>query len=193
MDGPEPRTTSSTRVLTLPNVISAARIALIPVFWKLIVDEDTTPWGIVLFGAVVSTDWVDGFIARRTGQVSNVGKVLDPVADRAAIASGLVALVIRGAFPSWAAVLILARDAVLLVGGLLLLSRGVRLDVRWIGKVATFALMIAIPAVAWGSLDLWLAPVALAIGWPTLVVGLLDYYVAAAAYVVDARRALEPS
>ena len=95
---------------------------------------------------MVATDWVDGMVARRTGQVSELGKVLDPVADRLAIAAGLIALVVRGAFPVWAAALILVRD-VRGPGGrrVRLLARHVRLDVRFIGKVATFCLMIAIP------------------------------------------------
>jgi cardiolipin synthase len=69
MDASGDRTPTSSRVLTVPNLISAVRIAMIPVFWALIVDPDTTTWGIVLFGVVVATDWVDGTIARRTGQV----------------------------------------------------------------------------------------------------------------------------
>lgn len=190
MDAPGDRPPASSRVLTVPNLISAIRIAMIPVFWVLIVDPDTTAWGIVLFGVVVATDWVDGTIARRTGQVSELGKVLDPVADRAAIAAGLVALVVRGAFPLWAAVLILARDVAVLIAGAVLASKGLRIDVRWIGKVATFALMIAIPAVSWGSLGLWPAAAALAVGWPVYIVGIVEYYVAAGVYAVDLRRAL---
>lgn len=190
MDAPGDRPPASSRVLTVPNLISAIRIAMIPVFWVLIVDPDSTAWGIVLFGVVVATDWVDGTIARRTGQVSELGKVLDPVADRAAIAAGLVALVVRGAFPLWAAVLILARDVAVLIAGAVLASKGLRIDVRWIGKVATFALMIAIPAVSWGSLGLWPAAAALAVGWPVYIVGIVEYYVAAGVYAVDLRRAL---
>jgi cardiolipin synthase (CMP-forming) len=181
---------ASSRVLTVPNLISAIRIAMIPVFVALILDHDTTAWGIVLFGVVVATDWVDGTIARRTGQVSDLGKILDPVADRAAIAAGLIALVIRGAFPLWAAAAILVRDVAVLVAGVVLLSRGARIDVRWIGKVATFALMIAIPAVSWGTLGLWPAAAALAVGWPVYAVGIVEYYVAAAVYAVDMRDAL---
>ena len=105
----------SSRVLTVPNGISAARIALIPVFVALIIDHDTTTAGLVLFAIVVATDWVDGTIARRTGQVSDVGKILDPVADRLAIAAGLIALVLRGIFPLWAAAAILARDLTVLL------------------------------------------------------------------------------
>jgi cardiolipin synthase (CMP-forming) len=190
MDAPGDRPPASSRVLTVPNLISAIRIAMIPVFWVLIVDPDTTAWGIVLFGVVVATDWVDGTIARRTGQVSELGKVLDPVADRAAIAAGLVALVVRGAFPLWAAVLILARDVAVLIAGAVLASKGLRIDVRWIGKVATFALMIAIPAVSWGSLGLWPAAAALAVGWPVYVLGIVEYYIAAGVYAVDLRREL---
>ena len=190
MDAPDDRPHASSRVLTVPNLISAIRIAMIPVFWVLIVDPDSTAWGIVLFGVVVATDWVDGTIARRTGQVSELGKVLDPVADRAAIAAGLVALVVRGAFPLWAAVLILARDVAVLIAGAVLASKGLRIDVRWIGKVATFALMIAIPAVSWGSLGLWPAAAALAVGWPVYVLGIVEYYIAAGVYAVDLRRAL---
>ncbi|HET9309750.1 MAG TPA: CDP-alcohol phosphatidyltransferase family protein [Actinomycetota bacterium] len=177
-------------MLTLPNLISALRIAMIPVFWALIVDDDTTAWGVVLFVAVVATDWVDGTIARRTGQVSELGKVLDPVADRLAVAAGLIALVVRGAFPMWAAALILARDIAVLAGGALLAVKGSRIDVRWIGKVATFGLMIAIPAVAWGTLGLWPAAAALAIGWPIYAIAVVEYYLAAGAYALDLRRAL---
>ena len=146
---------SSRRVFTVPNVISFSRIALIPVFFLLIVDPDTTTAGVILFAIVIATDWVDGTIARRTGQVTELGKVLDPVADRLAIAAGIIALVIRGVFPLWAAVAILARDLVVLLAGAYVLSRThVRLDVRWIGKVATFSLMVAVPAISWGALDL---------------------------------------
>ena len=190
MDASGDRTPSSSRVLTIPNLISAVRIAMIPVFWALIVDDDTTAWGIVLFGVVVATDWVDGTIARRTGQVSELGKVLDPVADRAAIAAGLIALVVRGAFPAWAAALILVRDVTVLAAGAIMATKGLRIEVRWIGKVATFALMLAIPAVSWGSLGLWPAAAALAVGWPIYVLGIVEYYIAAGAYAVDMRRAM---
>jgi cardiolipin synthase len=182
---------SSRRVLTVPNVISFSRIALIPVFFLLIVDPDTTTAGVILFAVVIATDWVDGTIARRTGRVTELGKLLDPVADRLAIAAGIIALVIRGVFPVWAAVAILARDLVVLLAGSYVLSRThVRLDVRWIGKVATFSLMVAVPAVSWGALDLPLGAAGTTIGWVCFTVGIVEYYVAAFAYARDARRAL---
>ena len=178
----------TSRVLTVPNAISAIRIALIPVFVVLIVDRDTTVWGVVLFALVVATDWVDGTIARRTAQVSTLGKVLDPVADRLAIAAGLIAFVARDLFPWWAAALILARDgAVLLVGVVAMARHAVRLDVRWIGKIATFSLMSAIPWIAWGRLELPLAEVATVAGWIAFVVGITEYYIAAVRYGIDLR------
>lgn len=183
-------TPASNRVLTVPNAISLARILAIPVFCSLIVDPDTTAAGIIVFGIVVATDWVDGTIARRTGQVTEVGKLLDPVADRVAIAAGLVSLVVRGAFPAWAAALVLVRDLTLLVVGAVLLRRGVRIDVRRIGKSATFTLMIAIPSIAWGTIGSWPSTAALTIGWFAFAAGIVQYYAAAAAYAVDVRRAL---
>ncbi len=178
------------RILTIPNLISSLRIALIPAFVVLIVNPDTTRAGLVLFVVVVATDWIDGTLARATGQVSDLGKVLDPVADRLAIAAGLIALVVADAFPLWAALLILVRDAVVLIAGLVLLwTRRARIEVRYLGKVATFALMAAIALVAWGSLGYALAPAALACGWAFYAVGIIEYYVATVLYVGDLRRA----
>ena len=178
------------RILTTPNVISFLRIALIPVFVALILDRDTTRAGLVLFVIVVATDWVDGALARATGQVSDLGKVLDPVADRLAIAAGLIALVIVDAFPLWAALLILIRDVAVLIAGLVLLSkRRTRIDVRYIGKVATFALMTSIALISWGNLGYLLAPATLVIGWAFYAVGIVEYYVATVLYVGDLRRA----
>ena len=191
MKGSERSDRASSAVFTIPNVLSFMRILLIPVFVVLIVDHDTTTAGLVLFGVVMATDWVDGWVARRTGQVSELGKILDPTADRLAIAAGLVALVIRGIFPWWAALLVLVRDVVIFgVGLFLLVRRHLRLDVRFIGKVATFTLMAAIPGIAWGNLGLPLAAAFLAAGWVAYSVGIVEYYIAAAAYLGDLRRVL---
>jgi len=182
---------ATSAILTIPNLISAARIALIPVFVWLLLHEETETIGLVVFVVVVATDWVDGAIARRTGQVTELGKILDPTADRLAIAAGLVALAVDGAFPWWAALLILVRDAVVLVIGAVVFLRGrVRIDVRFIGKVATFGLMVSIPSIAWASFGLPLAAAASAVGWIAFSVGIIEYYVAACYYAGDLRRAL---
>jgi cardiolipin synthase len=188
-------TPASSRILTVPNLLSGARILLIPVFVYLIGHRPTTLAGVLLFAFVVATDWVDGYIARRTDQVSELGKVLDPVADRLAIAAGLIALVARGAFPLWAALMILIRDAlVLVVGAALLTGRRVRIDVRTLGKVATFSLMLAVPWISWGRLGYPLGDMTMAVGWVAFVMGIIEYYAAAGLYLTDVRRAVaEPS
>lgn len=181
----------SSAVATIPNALSFARVLLIPAFVWLIVDRDTTFAGLVLFGVVISTDWVDGYVARRIGQVSELGKVLDPTADRLAMAAGLVALVVRDAFPLWAALLILVRDGLILLAGLvLLLARRVRINVRFIGKLATFGLMTAVVLIAWGSLGYAFAPSALALGWIAYAIAIIEYYVATVLYAGDLRRVL---
>jgi cardiolipin synthase len=181
---------ASDRILTIPNAISFLRIATIPVFVVLIVNEHTTKAGLILFGVVAATDWVDGVLARATGQVSELGKVLDPLADRLAIAAGLIALVVRGAFPLWAALLVLVRDlAVLLAGIVLLRRRGIRIDVRPLGKVATFGLMLSIGFISWGSLGFAFAPAALACGWAFFAVSIVESYVVAVQYLGDLRAA----
>jgi cardiolipin synthase len=179
------------RIATVPNLLSAIRIVLIPVFVGLLLHHGTELAGLLLFGITVSTDWVDGYIARRTNQVSNLGKLLDPTADRLAIAAGLLAFVARDAVPLWAALLVLIRDAAVFVGGLLLLRAGVRIDVRWIGKGATMALMIGIPAIAWANFDIWPGAAFRVLGWTLYVGGIVAYYAAAGVYVADARRALK--
>src|SRR5688572_4318680 len=121
---------ASSAAVTVPNILSFARIALIPVFCWLSANERTRLWGIFLFADVVSTDWVDGYVARRTGQVSELGRILDPVADRLAIGAGLLTFAISGIFPFWAALLILVRDVAVLLGGAVLL----RSEERRVGK-----------------------------------------------------------
>jgi cardiolipin synthase len=98
--------------------------------------------------------------------------------------------VLRGIFPLWAAAAILARDlTVLLVGAIALLRSDVRVEVRWIGKLATFSLMAAIPMVSWGNLSVPLAAAATVCGWAAYTVGIVEYYIAAWAYLGDIRHA----
>jgi cardiolipin synthase len=177
--------------LTVPNALSFVRILLIPVFVTLLVGEGTRLAGFVLMGAVLSTDWVDGVIARRTGQVTELGKVLDPVADRLAVITALVTLVVLRLFPLWAAGIVVARDLALLAGGLYLFRKGIRIDVRMIGKYATFVLMWAIPLIAWGNAGLPIDDLAAVMGWVWFPVGVAEYYAAAVAYAGDARAALQ--
>jgi len=179
------------RIATVPNLLSAIRIALIPLFVALILHHGTEEAGLLLLGFTLATDWVDGALARRTGQVSNLGKILDPVADRLAIAAGLIAVIVRGAFPLWAAVLILARDAIVLIGGAVVAARWrIRIDVRWIGKAGTFGLMCAVPGISWSRLGLPAEAVFGTLGWIGFWGGIVLYYGAAAVYAADVRSAV---
>jgi cardiolipin synthase len=172
-------------------MLSFARIVTIPLFCWLAANERTRLWGILLFAVVVSTDWVDGYVARRTGQVTELGRILDPVADRLAIAAGLLTFAIAGIFPFWAALLILVRDVAVLLGAAVLLwGRSIRVEVRGIGKIATFSLMAAIAWIAWGNADGPLGDVLLVGGWLAYVVGIVEYYLAAGLYAIDVRDAL---
>jgi cardiolipin synthase len=183
---------ASSAVITVPNILSFARIASIPIFCWLSANEGTRLWGILLFAVVVSTDWVDGYVARRTGQVTELGRILDPVADRLAIGAGLLTFAISGIFPFWAALLILVRDVAILLGGAALLwgRREIRVEVRGIGKLATFSLMAAIAWIAWGNAGGPLGDVLLVGGWLAYAVGIVEYYLAAGLYAIDVRDAL---
>jgi cardiolipin synthase len=184
---------SLSRIATVPNALSFLRILMIPVYMALLLHhgKSAEEAGLLILGVVVSTDWVDGWIARRTGQVSNLGKLLDPVADRLALAAALLALVIRHAFPLWAALLVVVRDAfILVVGAVLLLRLRVRIDVRWLGKLATLLLMVGIPLVAWGNFGLFLHGPARVTGWLSFGAGIAAYYAATILYVGDIQRAV---
>jgi len=180
----------SRRILTVPNLLSLLRIALIPVFVSLIADPDTRLGGFILLGFVQATDWVDGVIARRYGQVTELGKLLDPLADRLAVAAALITFVATGIFPLWAALLVLVRDGLVLVAAAVLaVTGGPRIEVRRIGKIATFTLMWAIPMIAWGNAGLPIDDIAVVLGWIWFPIGYLEYLAATVFYVDDLRLA----
>jgi cardiolipin synthase len=135
-----------TRVATIPNVVTIARLAAVPVFlWLMFGAHDQLAAACLLAG-VGATDWLDGFLARRLGQVSTVGQVLDPVADRILLGVAVVAVIVAGAVPLWFGVAVLAREA-LVAGAVLVLAMlgAARVPVVWVGKAGTFALMVAFP------------------------------------------------
>lgn len=136
------------RILTVPNAVTAIRLACIPVFVVLLAQPHRRHWEAAawLLAATGATDWVDGQLARRLGQVSTVGKVLDPLADRLLLGVGTIATIVVGAIPIWVAAVALAREAVVAVGFLVVAAvGGRRMDVSWAGKAGTFSLMVALP------------------------------------------------
>jgi cardiolipin synthase len=133
-------------VWTVPNAISLGRLACVPVFLWLLLGEERLVAAGILLAVLGATDWVDGWIARRYDQGSEVGKVLDPVADRVLLIAGAIGLLISGDVPVWVGVVVLAREAALSVVTLVLAAAGARrMDVQWAGKAGTLALMFALP------------------------------------------------
>lgn len=180
------------RTLTLPNVISFARILAVPYFvWLLLAADNVAAAGVLLL-VIGSTDWLDGFLARRLGQVSALGKMLDPVADRLAIVAAVIAGWLAGILPSWLVIGLLVREA--LVGSLavwLFVMHRETIAVRWAGKLATFLLYGAIPAyyvIAAGYLEV-LQPLA----FLSALVGLALYWAVAVLYITDVRQAVGKS
>ncbi len=179
------------RILTAPNAITLVRLACIPLFlWLLFGAGDQTA-AAVLLAVLGATDWVDGFVARRYRQVSTVGKVLDPVADRILVVTAVIAIIVYGAVPVWFGAATLAREVVVSGAVLLLASLGAtRIDVLWVGKAGTFALMFSYPAFLLGDgTAQWQGPIRV-VAWVTGVVGLTLAWIAAVSYVPLARKAL---
>jgi cardiolipin synthase (CMP-forming) len=185
-EGPGPLGPSrrvSTAIRTVPNAVTLVRLLLMPVCAYLLA-TGRYGWGLVLTAVVGSTDWVDGWLARRTGQVSRVGQLLDPLADRLLIASVAVALVVRGVLPWPAAVLLLVRDLFLLAGWPLLKRRGIEPpEVVFLGKAATLVLLFALPVLTLGATGLAVAGLARLLGLALLWAGVAMYYLAGAVYV----------
>jgi CDP-diacylglycerol--glycerol-3-phosphate 3-phosphatidyltransferase len=124
----------------LPNALTIVRFAAIPVFaWLYLEAGDGPAWGAGLFFAGAAlTDQVDGYLARRWHVESPFGKVADPLADRLMIGTAVVLMWATGRLPLAAAVVILARDLLLVVGYKVLAPRGFELDVTFLGKLATW-------------------------------------------------------
>src|SRR5262245_24515942 len=169
---------SDHRVVTLPNVISVLRLACVPLFLWLLADDQLIE-AAALLAVLGATDWVDGWIARRFDQASELGKVLDPVADRILLITAGVALVVDGSVPLVVGILVLVRELVVSVAVLALAAVGARrIDVQWSGKAGTLAVMFAFPLFLWAdNIDTGHDVVLLA-AWCFAVVGLvLGYYV----------------
>jgi cardiolipin synthase len=175
-------------IFTIPNLVSGLRVLAVPYFWYVLIGQDRIALAALLIFIIGSTDWVDGYLARRLNQVSEVGKFLDPLADRLMIASALVGGLIVGALPGVIGWPLLAREVLVGIGTIALALRGAgTLEVRFLGKAATFLLYGAIPSFYLVSADVqpWLfGPPA----WIAGVVGLLLYWYVGVQYVTDIAR-----
>ena len=141
----ETETQGRWRIATVPNALSVLRLALIPLFLWLLLDVKADGWAFWILMFSGFTDWADGKLARLLNQSSRLGELLDPLADRLYIVIIPVAFAIRGIIPWWIIAVIVARDVLLFASGPLLRSRGLlALPVLYIGKAATFALMLSL-------------------------------------------------
>lgn len=130
------------RIFTVPNIITFIRLLLLPVFLWLEFASRNEPAALVVFAVASGTDWVDGQVARRTHQVSKLGKILDPLVDRLLIAVGVIAVYGLGRVPLWVLVYLITRDVLLVAGGRVLLSLVGRVpSVIYPGKFATAFIM----------------------------------------------------
>jgi len=177
---------------TVPNLISILRLAAVPVFVWLLIGENRPLAAAALLGILGATDWVDGWIARRFNQVSELGKVLDPTADRIMFLVAVFTMMIDESVPAWFGILTLVREGVVAIAALILGALGARaLKVTWVGKTSSFGLMFAFPlfllstAVDGGQSTTY-EVIAYVIGVPSLAL----HYIAAFGYIPLAITAL---
>lgn len=202
MGEPEPETNDAgfvvhNRVMTVPNVITFVRIGLTPVFFVLLMQER---WlmATILFALVAGTDFIDGRLARRWDQVTRLGTMLDPVADRLLILAAAIAVVLQGIMPLWLIGLIVLREVLVALWTIYLKGCGIQLEVVYIGKWAATLVFTCVPGfILAAALDgaghatasdvIWW--IALAIGVSGVVCG----FVANWSYFVSGRRLLSGS
>jgi cardiolipin synthase (CMP-forming) len=182
------------RILTIPNAISVARLAGVPVFLWLVLGLRTTAgdwWAVGLLIASGASDWLDGKIARALNQQSRLGQLLDPAADRLYIVATVVALAVRAIIPWWLVAVLAAREVLMAAVLWLLRRRGwAALQVSFVGKTATLCLLYAFPLLFLGSHVAGYAETARVAGWSFAIWGTALYWCAALLYVVQARRLL---
>ena len=178
----------SSRILTLPNVLSALRLLGVPVFlWAILSERDGLALAVLMASGI--TDYLDGRIARKYAMVSRVGQLLDPVADRLYIVSTLLGLAWRDIIPWWLVGVLFAREVFMAVVLLIAKRHGwLGLPVHFAGKAATLNLLYAFPLLLLGDGDGTLARVAEPVGWAFAWWGTVLYWVAGILYAVQLRQ-----
>lgn len=173
-------------LLTVPNAITVVRLGLLPFYVGLLADGRVVAASFFL-GTLGFTDWVDGYVARRFNQVSEFGKIIDPVADRVVFFVGIGAAMYFGYFPWWFGAVILVREISIAVVMVVATMLGMeRFAVTRLGKWATFALLCAVPWITIGSAGgVWVA--AEIAGWTVGIPGIVASYVAFFRYLPTVR------
>jgi cardiolipin synthase len=179
------------RVWTIPNIISMLRLAGVPLFLWLVLGPEADAWALAVLMISGVTDFLDGYLARRLNQFSNLGEILDPVADRLYILAVVVGLAMRDIIPWWVAIILPLRD--LLLWGLvpILRTRGYSaLPVHFLGKAATFNLLYAFPLLLLGEGTGIVPTLAQVFGWAFAFWGIGLYWWAGVLYAWQVRKLL---
>lgn len=191
-DDGAPAIPAGDQLVTIPNVLTLVRLLCLPLFLYLLFGRDNAAGAAWLLGGLGATDWVDGYLARRLGQVSEFGKVFDPTVDRLLFIVGILGIVVHGGVPTWFMVLVLVREVA--VGAMMAVATvffGMqRFDVTWWGKTATFLLMFAVPGLLLGSTDFPGARGFEIASWILGIPGLVLSYYTGVAYVPKVRAAI---
>jgi cardiolipin synthase len=183
--------TRTSQVWTLPNLLSVLRLAGVPLFLWLILGPEEDAWALVVLMVAGITDFLDGWLARRLDQMSVVGQMLDPVADRLYILAAVVGLALRDVIPWWVAVSLPLRDVLMVCAVPLLRTRGYTvLPVHFLGKAATFCLLYAFPLLLLGDGESVVATLAQVFGWAFTLWGIGLYWWAGILYAWQVRRLL---
>jgi len=174
----------------VPNLLSFLRLALVPVFLSLLV-TGADAWALLVLAVSSLTDFLDGWIARAFNQITRLGQLLDPAADRLYIFAALIGLAWRELVPWWLVVIVVGRDVFLLGLGVVLANYGFGpLPVHQLGKVATFCLFYALPMIMLGQafpeLSWWSQPV----GWAFGLWGAYLYWWAGVIYAIETVRVI---
>ncbi|MFJ4209940.1 CDP-alcohol phosphatidyltransferase family protein [Paenarthrobacter sp. NPDC089675] len=166
-------------IFTVPNVLTVLRFMGVPLFVWLVLSQREYGFAVLVLVIMGSTDWVDGYIARRFDQTSKLGRVLDPMADRAALIAVAVTLAIAGVVQWWYLAALVVPDAILAIASLIYFRSHPDLPVSIIGKIRTALLLVGTPLLVLSKLQVPLADVCFAAAWTFLTLGLVGHWIAA--------------
>ena len=182
-------TSAEDRIWTVPNLLSFLRLLGVPVFLWLVLGPRADGWAIAVLAVAGFTDWLDGKIARAFNQVSKLGRIIDPAADKLYVFATIAALLVREVIPWWLVVIILSRELFVASFFPVLRKHGYRaLQVHFLGKAAMFNLMYAFPLLFLASHSGWYADIARVVGWAFALWGTGLYWWAGALYAIQVRR-----
>ncbi|MHA7305073.1 CDP-alcohol phosphatidyltransferase family protein [Arthrobacter sp. TMN-49] len=173
---------NSNAIVTIPNIITVVRFLGTPLFVWLVLARQEYGWGVFVLALMGCTDWIDGFVARKLNQTSQLGRVMDPLADRVALVAVSITLVLASILPLWLLLLLVIPDVVLLSVTLYFFRGDADLKVTMLGKTRTAALMIGTPMLLLAkALD---SDFTFVLAWVFLGAGMVMHVVAFTQYLI---------